>query len=287
MIQAEKIFSAQQIKKADRCTIKNEPISSIDLMERAAMKCVEWLQQKFAKQNSFFIFCGPGNNGGDGLAIARLLFLSGYDAQVFIIQAEKYSEDFLTNKKRLEDLPAVAYEIFSVSDFPVIRSTDIIIDAVFGTGLSKPADGLIAECISLINKSKAKIISIDLPSGLFADTYTDPSFAVINANHTLSFQFPKIAFFFSSNENYTGDWEILDIGLDKKFIDTETTHNFFCTKEFIKALLKPRKKFSHKGTFGHAILIAGSYGKIGASVLAACSCLRRGFAYRTYSGLCI
>ncbi len=282
MDQPKKIFSAAQIKEADRFTIQHEPVSSIDLMERAALKYFEWIGKHFTKENKFIVFCGPGNNGGDGLAIARLLLLSGFTAQVYIIETGgKYSEDFCVNEARLRQLNYSINKIRSANDLPKIMAQDIVIDAIFGTGLSKPAIGVAAETINAINKSNATIISIDMPSGLFADIASDHSSAIINATHTISFQFPKLAFFFPENSTYVGEWEILDIGLSQKFIENESTTHFFLTTEFIRTIVKPKDKFSHKGTFGHAILIAGSYGKIGAAVLAARACLRSGIGLLT------
>ncbi|MES2332969.1 MAG: NAD(P)H-hydrate dehydratase [Bacteroidota bacterium] len=272
-----KIFFVPQIKEADKFTIQHEPISSIDLMERAASACAKWITEHFSKQETCIIVCGNGNNGGDGLSIARQLHHSGYKVQAYIIETNgKYTDDFLANRERLEQIDkSLVKQILSLSDL-TIKAGDIVIDALFGTGLSKPVNGLAAAIITLINNSGAKIISIDMPSGLFADKHTDASSPVIKAVHTLSFQFPKLAFFFPENEIYTGDWRILNIGLSETFIAKEPAANYQLTPAFIQALLKPRKKFSHKGTYGHAMMIAGSYGKIGAAILAARACLRSG-----------
>lgn len=274
----DKIFSAKQVKEADRFTIREEPITSIDLMERAAFKCVEWIYQHFSKVNRYKIFIGRGNNGGDGLAIARLLMLSGVEVEVFVLRSlKKYSEDFIVNEQRLKQTyPNILHDVFSPNDLPVINPEDSIIDALFGTGLSKPISGLYADCINFINNSGAKVIAIDMPSGLFADIYSGPSSTIIKATYTLSFQFPKLSFFFPENAGYVGDWQVLAIGLSKLFIRNEPTNNYLVTLELVKSLLKPREKFSHKGTFGHALLVAGSYGKIGAAILAVQSCLRSG-----------
>ncbi len=276
MLSPLKIFSSKQIREADRFTIQNEPSASIDLMERAAAKCVEWIKQKFNKENSFSVFCGHGNNGGDGLAIARMLLVSGFEVKVFIAGEGKYSEECIINKKRLEEKnSSVIHILLSADDFD-LQKNDIIIDALFGTGLSRPVTGFMAGCINTINQNGNKIISIDIPSGLFADISSDHSSAIVKAQHTLTFQFPKYAFFFAQNAEYVGDWEIIDIGLSKKFIDAEPSGKYLITKDLIKNIFRPRRKFSHKGTFGHALLIAGSYGKIGAAVLSARACLRSG-----------
>ncbi len=208
--------------------------------------------------------------------------LSGYTVQAYIIETSgKYSEDFCVNEARLQQLNYSINKITSANDLPKITAEDIVIDAIFGTGLSKPPTGIAAETIKTINKSNATIVSIDMPSGLFADLASDHASAIIKATHTISFQFPKLGFFFATNAVYVGNWKILDIGLSKKFIEKESTTNYFLTTEFIQTIVKPKDKFSHKGTFGHAILIAGSYGKMGTAVLAARSCLRSGVGLLT------
>jgi NAD(P)H-hydrate epimerase len=282
MIQPKKIFSTQQIKAADRFTIKQEPIASINLMEQAAAKCAEWLQTHFTKHNTFIIFCGNGNNGGDGLAIARILFLNGFDVRVYTINASvKHTDDFLENEKRLNEIRCPVAALDDGKSIPEIKVTDVVIDAIFGTGISKPITGIAAEIITAINASGAQIISVDIPSGLVADSVSDHSSVIIKANHTLSCQFPKLAFFFAENASYVGNWEILDIGLSEKFIAEEITSTYLITHELVKSILKPRPTFSHKGTYGHALLVAGSYGKIGAAVLSAGACLRSGVGLLT------
>jgi hydroxyethylthiazole kinase-like uncharacterized protein yjeF len=277
-----KIFHKVQIKAADLYTIQHEPIASVDLMERAAAACTNWIQQHFAQNYSFVILCGPGNNGGDGLAVTRQLHLSGYTAQALIIETDgNQSGDYLVNMDRLQKIDgSLIKKIRSLAELTISKE-DIIIDAIFGTGLSKPVTGLISDIIASVNKSNATVIAIDMPSGLMADQHTDPSSSVIKARYTLSFQFPKLAFFFPENEWYAGEWIILSIGLHQTFIANEPTIHYQLTGTFIKSLLKPRRKFSHKGTYGHAMLIAGSYGKMGAAVLAAKTCLRSGVGLLT------
>ena len=277
-----KILSASQIRSADAYTIEHEPVSSLNLMERAATACVEWISQNLNQNYSFKIFCGPGNNGGDGLAIARMLLKAGFETKVFIVrESAKYSADFLENEKRLKNsFPSIIHELKSESDLPVIDASDYVIDALFGTGLSKPLTGIFSKLIESINSSDAEIISIDLPSGLYADQHSD-GVAIIHANHTLSFQLPKLAFMFAENEKYVGDFHLLEIGLDREFIAEIPVVNNYLSKYFLQAFLKPRKKFSHKGIYGHALIVAGSKGKMGAAVLAARACLRTGVGLLT------
>lgn len=278
-----KIFSVQQIRRADQYTILHEPVLSIDLMERAATACYHWIKDHYTVQDPFIIFCGTGNNGGDGLAIARLLLAAGYRVQVYVAGADtNATQDFLINKKRLSEQDvSLVRQIHSVNDLPEIPAESILIDALFGTGLSRPTEGSLADLIRYINTAARTVIAIDIPSGLLADQHSDPSSAIIQANYTLSFQFPKLAFFFPENGGYVGEWIVLDIGLNQTFIKEEPSSTFFITKDFIKTLLHPRPKFSHKGSFGHALLVTGSYGKMGAAILATDACLRSGVGLLT------
>ncbi len=273
-----KLFSAEQIRKADAYTIQHEPIASVDLMERAAMACFNWIKEQGFRQMAIHIFCGTGNNGGDGLALTRLLLDASYEVSAYIVRySNKSSEDFNSNEKRLKEIYAKHIsEIHTGDSFPAIHKNDLVIDALFGTGLSKPVSGLAADVIHYLNSTKARIISIDIASGLFADQHSDPQSAIIKPTYTLSFQFPKHAFLFAENGTFTGKVEVLDIGLHQRFINEEPVTNYMLNRQFVKHLLKPRKKFSHKGSFGHALLIAGSYGKIGAAVLSAKALLRSG-----------
>ncbi len=274
---AMKILSVEQIREADRYTIKNEPIESIDLMERAAAKVYEWIYRRVSRDKIIKIFCGLGNNGGDGLAVARMLFEQDIVPQVFIVRyAEKMSDDCNYNyNKLLNETHVPMFDIMNEDDFPRITENDVVVDAIFGSGLSRPPQGMVEELITYINQSPCIRIAIDIASGLFADR---PSVAgtVVKADYTLSFQFPKLAFLMPENDPYVGRFEIIDIGLHPKFLDEVTTNNFFTLKQMVKPFLHYRTKYSHKGTYGHALLIAGSAGKTGAALLAAKSCLRTG-----------
>lgn len=270
-----KILSAEQIRAVDKFTISSKHFTSIALMEDASSAFVQWFQKKFSKENSISVFCGLGNNGGDGLAIARLLFQKKYKVEVFIVRySENCSEDFLINEKRLKNLQIPIHNISSHDKLQTTNYKPIIIDAIFGSGLNRPASGLVKKVIQQINKSNSKIISVDIPSSLFADKHTNG--IAIRANYTVSFQIPKLAFFFPENYKYVGEWETIDIGLNKNFITKQATKHFFITKNEVAKIIKPRKKFAHKGTFGHALIIAGSYGKIGAAILSAKACLQSG-----------
>jgi len=274
-----KILPVARIREADSYTIAHEPISSADLMERAATKCFNWLLLKYGKNRHYKIFCGTGNNGGDGLVISRLLAGKNIDVHTYVVRfSNTCSEDFLVNYERLSTVQNIKITDIAVSsDIPAVDKKDIVVDAVFGSGLSKPVnEGIAAEVIDKITKANAAVIAIDIPSGLFGEDNSGNTGKIIRASHTLTFQFPKRAFFYASNEKFVGDWHVLPIGLHPEFIEEEKTNNYFVEKADCKTLLKHRKKFSHKGTFGHALIIGGSYGKMGAAVLAARACIKSG-----------
>ncbi|GAB2650060.1 bifunctional ADP-dependent NAD(P)H-hydrate dehydratase/NAD(P)H-hydrate epimerase [Emticicia sediminis] len=272
-----KILSVEQVRAADAYTIQHEPIASIDLMERASRAFVNWFCKYFETGNfKVKIFCGLGDNGGDGLAIARMLQPLGYDLEVFIVKySEKSSENFQINLKRLESQLTINY-IENEQFMFGFAENDIIIDALLGSGLSRSIEGLLKSVIEEINCSETTIISVDTPSGLFADKSNDSTDSIIKATYTVAFQLPKLAFMLPQNEEFVGNWHIVDIGLHPNFIQNTETQFYFSTPKIVEKLIKPRKKFSHKGTFGHALLIAGSHGMMGAAVLAARACMRSG-----------
>ena len=275
------IYSAEQIKAWDAYTILHEPIASIDLMERASQKCVDWIVMHSFKKNSYKIFCGKGNNGGDGLAIARLLYQKNIPVEVYIPEFGKLgTDDFQANLQRLHDIPVAIHFIQSPHHFPDLLPEDIIIDALFGSGLNKQLDGLMAELVQYLNSTKNKVISIDFPSGLFADESSKGNI-IIEADETLSFQVYKKAFLVAENAPYIGNVHLLDIGLSNEFVEKNDSSQKLLDKEFISKIFQPRKQFAHKGNFGHALLVGGSYGKIGAMILTTWSCLRSGAGLTT------
>jgi len=274
-----KIFRCDQIKQIDEYTIINEPVASIDLMERAAGKLYEWYVERFERSGGILIFVGPGNNGGDALALSRMLAKNRYEPEVFYVQfIDRTTNDWQINRKRLENETNVPFQVLkSIDKFPVINPGDVIIDAIFGSGISRPAEGLASQIIKKINESGSTIISIDIPSGLFGeDNSKNIPENIINADFTLSFQFPKLSFLFAENEKYTGDWTVLPIGLNITAINNTDTPYTLLEKRLIKMLLKDRRKFDHKGVFGHGLLVGGSYGKMGAVMLGAKAALRTG-----------
>lgn len=270
------ILSAKQIRDWDLFTIQNEPIASVDLMEAAAIRCFQWLQLHNYTNHPFHIFCGKGNNGGDGLAVARMLSRQGTEVSVHILElGQKGTDDFQTNLGRLHETNVSIHYIQSKEHFPVISARAIIIDAIFGTGLNRKLEGLSATLVNHINTFSNNVISIDMPSGMLADD-SSKGLPVIRATQTLSFQCLKMAFMMAENEDHTGVVHVLDIGLLRNYLSDISYEAILVEEDFIKTLYKRRKPFSHKGNYGHSALVAGSYGFMGAAILAAHSCLRSG-----------
>lgn len=272
-----KILSASQIKKADAYTIKNEPIASIDLMERAAQGCVDWLFNHCSSTQKIAVFCGPGNNGGDGLAISRMLIHLNYSVTCYVVsESNVQSVDFETNYKRLEKITKV-HHVTNESQIDFSLEGFLVIDALFGSGINRPLAGIYEKVIQHINASQAEVIAVDMPSGLPCDEAPKgDSKGIIRANYTLTFEQPKLALLLAQNDLFVGKWVVIPIHLHPDFIDNEPSDYYLLEKGLIKSLVKQRTKFSHKGNYGHALICAGSYGKIGAAVLASKSCLRSG-----------
>jgi len=274
-----KIPDAGQIREIDAYTIEHEPISSIDLMERAAKKCFEKIKKLVRSQTRIMVFCGPGNNGGDGLAISRMLAGTGHQVLVYLVAPiEQRSADFLVNLKRLKKSGKVAIQcLYEQPCLPEIPQEALVLDALFGTGLNRPLGEFPGELVQHINQSGARVISIDIPSGLFTnDNRNNSPKNIIRASQTLTFQFPKLAFLLPENQIFVGQWEILDIGLHANALREINTRHYFTEAQEIRSYYRVRSKFSHKGNYGHALLVAGSLGKAGAAVLAAGAALRSG-----------
>jgi ADP-dependent NAD(P)H-hydrate dehydratase / NAD(P)H-hydrate epimerase len=272
-----RILSSQQIKALDAYTIQHEPVASIDLMERACRAFVNWFTEKFDGRHTVAVVCGTGNNGGDGLGIARMLKEWSYPVKVFVIRGSSETEDFKTNFERLKGKVEIV-EVTSTAD-AIFSGFDVLIDAIFGSGLTRPVEGLFAQTIHQMNKSDTVRIAVDIPSGLLADKVSKGE--IFRADFTVTFQMPKLAFLFPSNYLFTGTWCVVDIGLAKSFIKEQQTSHYYITVKDIKKILKPRSKFDHKGTYGHALLVAGSYGKMGAALLSGRAILRAGVGLLT------
>lgn len=274
-----KILSTNQIRDLDAYTIEHRPIASIDLMESACHAIFTWFTQNYFPTIRIGVVCGTGNNGGDGLGVARLLKDAGYSVVVWIIRrGVNESPDFKINLERLTG----KVEIRDISDAvqpETFSNVEVLLDAIFGSGLSRPAEGVYAQVIQCINGLSIDKIAIDIPSGLMADKPSDGP--ILRAEHTLSFQVPKLAFLFPQNHEFVGNWVLLDIGLHKDFLKQIGTPYYYFTRKDVRRILRVRSKFDHKGKFGHALLISGSYGKIGAAVLASRAALRSGLGLLT------
>ncbi|APQ16274.1 bifunctional ADP-dependent NAD(P)H-hydrate dehydratase/NAD(P)H-hydrate epimerase [Maribacter hydrothermalis] len=273
-----KLYSTKQIYKADQISIKKEEIVSNELMERAALQLFNWIHLRMqGAPVKIHLFCGIGNNGGDGIALARHLLDHGYNIAVYVVNySEKRSKDFLINLDRLKDRKVWPNFMDSDDELPEINKDDIIVDGIFGIGLNRTPDTWVTKVIQHLNASQAFILSIDIPSGLFAERGTEDLNSVIRSNFVLSFQTPKLAFFLPESGRFIEQWEVLDIGLDPDYLmKTETDYELIGKNEVLM-LYRPREKYAHKGTYGHSLIIGGSYGKIGAVCLTAKAALKVG-----------
>lgn len=278
-----KIFSAAQIREWDAYTIEHEPIAPLELMNRAARVFTDWLIKTCPDPTRpIVIFSGTGNNGGDGLAVARMLSQAQFAAKVVVCDfGGRQSADFQAQLAMIPELSPIKPVFFKSFAAVLEKSGDLLppnallIDALFGSGLSRPLAGDWAQLIAFLNETGVEIASIDMPSGLFCDACSIGN-PVLRANKTLTFEAPKLAFLLPENAGFVGDWACESIGLHPEFVAKTATLDYYLSRRDAGALRKLRTKFSHKGSFGHALIIAGSYGKMGAAVLAAKACLRAG-----------
>ncbi len=263
-----KIFSSSQIKACDQFTIDNESVASLQLMERAAQSCMDFFIHEFQKNETIYIFCGNGNNGGDGFALARLLYLKGFDVEIFVDKSQKkFSKDAQVNFNNLKEI-LVNISDFSELDPVAIGTESVIVDALIGSGLNRKVEGNMAELINRLNEINAHKISIDIPSGLMSDENITSDTVVFCADITLSIQLYKKSFLHPETGKFCGRVEVMDIGLNKECIQETQTDNFVFLEEDAQKVFRPREEFSHKGNFGKTAIVAGNYGKMGAAVLA-------------------
>lgn len=274
----QKLLTANQMRDADFFTIKKLNIAEIDLMENAAKAFCKLFIKKYPNQKlKISIFCGQGNNGGDGLAIARLLNSAAYkNIKVYLIQfANKESDCYQQNLKRLKKTKVPITLLTKPEELGEI-STEIIIDGILGSGLNQPLKGNFEKLVKLINDLDAKIISIDVPTGFNSENEISPTYNGIKAALVVSFQRPKINFFFPESAIAMEQFKVVDIGLDENFIQSQRSDWCVTTKNGIKNIIKVRKNFSHKGTYGHAFIVAGNTNTMGAVLLSANACLHSG-----------
>ena len=276
-----KILSAAQTRALDQATMREQSLTPAQLMERAAGAFAEWFFRRFDQDEAgeMLILCGPGNNGGDGFTAARMLHQAGYRVRVMHLLSGNFSKDWVRSR---QELPAsIPISSIELDTLPEIPAGTVVIDALFGTGLSRPLAGPAEAVVAHLNQAHARVVAIDLPSGLFADAPQPAGSAVVRAQHTVSFGLPKLAFLLPQNAGFVGEWQVKDIGLSAGFIAETASAWHYTTAAAVAGKLPPRPKFSHKGTFGHALLLAGSRGKMGAAVLAAGACLRGGVGLLT------
>lgn len=274
-----KIFSKEQIYEGDKLTANKQNITSTELMERAATQIFNWMHMRMqGAQVPVHVFCGIGNNGGDGLVLARHLITHGYNVKTYIVNySDKRSKDFLINYDRIKGVTKQWPELMTCEeDFPEIHPDDIIVDAVFGIGLNRPVIDWVKALFRHFKNTKAFTLSVDIPSGLRTDKVPESENDVVWAGYTLSFASPKLVFFLPETAKYTVQWEVLDIGLDPEFLHTTVTEVELISKYEVLPMYLPRQKFSHKGEFGYSLIIGGSYGKIGAVTLASKGALSAG-----------
>ena len=275
-----KILTSSQMHELDQYTIEHEPISSIDLMERAAKAITLAIAETWTTFTPVVVFAGPGNNGGDALAVSRMLAEKGYTVSVYLFNINNHlSEDCAENKKRAQDCKRIKSftEVIHEFDPPQLTSTTLVVDGLFGTGLNKPLDSGFAALVKYINQSPCKVVSIDVPSGMMAEcnTYNNLNH-IIRANITLTLQTKKLAFFFSDMQQFVGKLRVLDIRLSQDYLHSADSFYTIQEEKEIRQLVLPREDFVHKGDMGHALLIAGSRGMAGAAILASRACLRSG-----------
>jgi hydroxyethylthiazole kinase-like uncharacterized protein yjeF len=272
------LLNANQIKDWDAYTISHQQISSKELMDRAAKACVNYIYP--LKFNHIHIFCGPGNNGGDGLAMALIITNLNVECTIYIIENEltKCSNDFQTQFELVKQNKDIKIIDVSNQEYKyTIHKSDLIVDALFGYGLNRPIDGKAKQLVEFLNSIDVYKISIDIPSGIQAGLNTFSKIdTVFKADITLTFQIPKLSLLMSDSGMYAGKLHLLNIGLEPGFLQTLSSEYNFITASDIKPIIKKRPVFSHKGNNGNALLIAGSNNKGGAALMASEACLRIG-----------
>ncbi len=275
-----KIFTGSQIRELDKYTIEHEPISSLDLMERAAKAITQAIVAVWPVSTPIIVFAGPGNNGGDALAVGRLLAEQNYHVSVYLFNISGHlSPDCEANKKRAAESRRIREFIEVSQEFepPRLDTDTLVVDGLFGSGLNKPLAGGFASLVKYINASPSRVVSIDVPSGLMTEDNTYNVRAnIIRANLTLTLQLPKLSFLFAENQQFIGQLQTLDIRLSQEGISKLESQYTVIDENDIRRLIRPRNQFAHKGQMGNALLVAGSYCMAGAAVLAAKACLRSG-----------
>lgn len=280
-----KIFSSEIIKEIDKATCEAQGISSLELMERAASAVCCELMARFNPTQRMVIFAGPGNNGGDALAVARMLFEQGYrKLEIFLFNVMgKLSHDCNEELKQIREIEGIDFtEVTKDFQTPYLSDSDVVIDGLFGSGFKGRLQKGFLTLVNYINDSGAYIISIDVPTGLTGEWNDNVSRRdMVHANLTLTFQFPRLSFFFEENKEVLGDWKLLDIGLDEAKIKELPVDFMLVEEKNVKTFFKKRNPFTGKRDYGSALFFAGSIGMAGAAVLCAKACLRSGAGLTT------
>lgn len=280
-----KIFTSELIREIDKATCEAQGISSLDLMERAASAVCCEIESRFNPTQRFVIFAGPGNNGGDALAVARMLFEQGYrKIEVFLFNVMgKLSHDCQAEKERIKSMEGIDFtEVTRDFQPPYLGTDDVVIDGLFGSGLKGALQKGFLTLVNYINDSGSFVIAIDVPTGLAGEWNSNVSRRdMVHAQLTLTFQFPRLSFFFEENQDVIGEWRILDINLDESKMKEMPVDFMLVEERNVRPLLKKRLDFSNKRDYGSALFFAGSIGMSGAAVLAAKGCLRSGAGLAT------
>ncbi|MGN6178536.1 MAG: NAD(P)H-hydrate dehydratase [Mucilaginibacter sp.] len=276
------LLTADQIHQADKYTIEHEPVSSVNLMERASKAFVSWFVNCFADRNlSISVYCGTGNNGGDGLAIARILYDHQYkNINVKITRfSDRSTDDFNANLTRLP--AAIPVTELKKNDAIPAEDSNIIIDAMLGTGINKPLAGDYERLVKYLNNLHKTTVAVDVPTGFFTEGDVDPDATALKTDLVITFQQPKINFLLPEAGPYLKCWEAVNIGIDEKFICSLNSSYQFVQEKDIRRMLKPRHRFSNKGSYGHALIVAGQPKTMGAALLSASACALAGSGLTT------
>ncbi|WP_420460666.1 NAD(P)H-hydrate dehydratase [Neolewinella sp.] len=270
------VLTAEQHRALDAATLAEQGITSLQLMERAATAWATAFMVHFPrKDREIVVVAGPGNNGGDGLVIARLLRFEAYSVRIVYVDLAPASPDNLANQRRAKDVGVPLRSWIPGDPLPQLPPDSLLVDALFGTGLSRPLTGKVAELIEQLNSDESLTrVAVDLPSGLYTDAPAEG--AVLKAHRTLSLGYPKLALFAPADAEYLGKWELVNFSLSANYVPGAQVQHYMLRAAEVARLLRLRSSSDHKGTFGHALLVAGAYGKMGAAVICARSVLRGG-----------
>lgn len=275
-----KIFTSAQIHELDKYTIQHEPIKSIDLMERASKAIAEAIMRRWTNQTPIVTFAGPGNNGGDALAVSRMLATQGYNVRVYLFNITgRLSDDCAANRQRVRECKRIKefMEVTTKFDPPALEAGDLVIDGLFGSGINKPLAGGFAALVKYINQCPARVVSIDMPSGLMTeDNSYNVRANIIRADLTLTLHGKKLSMFLADCQEFLGEIQVLDIRLSDEYVQKTDAAYSLLEESDIRPRILHRDDFAHKGSMGNALLIAGSYGMSGAAILASRACLRSG-----------